>query len=180
MCGGTTPQQPTAGGGSGGGSTTDPCGNTAQIQFVKEVSESYYYWYDELAQVNENDYDDAPDYLAAISAAHLDRRAGRIRFSYLTTIEEDEARFTSGAFYGYGVRYRIINNNFSLPIPCEEGPAHTAGIRRGQRLLAVKRDGETDFETGTKWSPVMLSCPGLFLARVESYKRRSSVSNMRA
>ena len=53
--GGTTPQQPTAGGGSGGGSTADPCGNTAQIQFVKEVSESYYYWYDELAQVNENE-----------------------------------------------------------------------------------------------------------------------------
>ena len=135
--GGTTPQQPTAGGGSGGGSTTDPCGNTAQIQFVKEVSESYYYWYDELAQVNENDYDDASDYLAAIMQPIWTDGSGRDPgFSYLTTIEEDEARFTSGTFYGYGVRYRIINNNFYFADSYEEGPAHTAGIRRGQRLLA--------------------------------------------
>ena len=57
--GGAAPQPPVAGGGSGSGSgsATDPCGNAAQVQFVKEVSESYYYWYDELAQVNESDYD---------------------------------------------------------------------------------------------------------------------------
>ena len=113
--GGTTPQQPSAGGGgsSGGGSTTDPCGNTAQIEFVKEVSESYYYWYDELAQVNESDYDDASDYLAAIMQPIWTDGSGRDPgFSYLTTIEDDEARFTSGAYFGYGVRYRIINDNF--------------------------------------------------------------------
>ena len=64
--GGAAPQETSAGGDSSGGSATDPCGNTAQIEFVKEVAESYYYWYDELAQVNENDYEDASDYLAAI------------------------------------------------------------------------------------------------------------------
>jgi C-terminal processing protease CtpA/Prc len=65
----------------------------------------------------------------------------------MTTIEEDTQRFTSGAFFGYGVRYRIINNNFYFSDAYEEGPAHSAGVRRGQRLLAVKRDGEADFET---------------------------------
>ena len=148
--GGTTPQQPSAGGGgsSGGGSTTDPCGNAAQIEFVKEVSESYYYWYDELAQVNEGDYDDASDYLAAIMQPIWTDGSGRDPgFSYLTTIEDDEARFTSGAYFGYGVRYRMINDNFYFSDSYEGGPAHTAGIRRGQRLLAVKRDGENDFET---------------------------------
>ena len=167
--GGTTPQQPTAGGGSGGGSTTDPCGNTAQIQFVKEVSESYYYWYDELAQVNENDYDDASDYLAAIMQPIWTDGSGRDPgFSYLTTIEEDEARFTSGTFYGYGVRYRIINNNFYFADSYEEGPAHTAGIRRGQRLLAVKRDGESDFETWDEMVARNAELPGaVFGARGE-------------
>ena len=148
--GGTTPQQPSAGGGgsSGGGSTTDPCGNAAQIEFVKEVSESYYYWYDELAQVNEGDYYDASDYLAAIMQPIWTDGSGRDPgFSYLTTIEDDEARFTSGAYFGYGVRYRMINDNFYFSDSYEGGPAHTAGIRRGQRLLAVKRDGENDFET---------------------------------
>ncbi len=167
--GGTTPQQPTAGGGSGGSSTTDPCGNTAQIQFVKEVSESYYYWYDELAQVNENDYDDASDYLEAIMQPIWTDESGRDPgFSYLTTIEEDEARFTSGTFYGYGVRYRVINNNFYFADSYEGGPAHTAGIRRGQRLLAVKRDGESDFETWDEMVARNAELPGaVFGARGE-------------
>ena len=39
-----------------GGGSTDACGADAQVQFVKEVSESYYYWYDELAQVDAEDY----------------------------------------------------------------------------------------------------------------------------
>ena len=148
--GGSSPQQPSAGSGSGSGSggSADSCGATAQIQFVKEVSESYYYWYDELAQVNESNYSTASDYLAAIMQPIWSDGSGRDPgFSYLTTIEEDEQRFTSGTFYGYGVRYAIIDNKFYFADSYEEGPAHTAGVRRGQRLLAVKRDGESEFET---------------------------------
>lgn len=136
------------GGGSTGGGSNDACGTEAQIQFVKDVSESYYYWYDELAQVDVTDYSDPSDYLAAIMQPIWTDGTGRDPgFSYLTTIEEDEQRFTSGTFYGYGVRYRIISNQFYFADSFENGPAHTAGIRRGQRLLAVKRDGEADFET---------------------------------
>ena len=40
-----------SGSGSGSGGSTDACGPAAQVQFVKEVAESYYYWYDELAEV---------------------------------------------------------------------------------------------------------------------------------
>ncbi len=126
----------------------EACSADSQIQFVKEVSESYYYWYDELAQVDSEDYSDPSEYLSAIMQPIWTDGTGRDPgFSYLTTIEEDTQRFTSGTFYGYGVRYRIINNNFYFSDSYEEGPAHTAGIRRGQRLLAVKRDGEADFET---------------------------------
>ena len=128
------------GSGSSGGGSTDACGADAQVQFVKEVSESYYYWYDELAQVDAEDYSDPSEYLSAIMQPIWTDGTGRDPgFSYLTTIEEDTQRFTSGTFYGYGVRYRIINNNFYFSDSYEEGPAHTAGIRRGQRLLAVKR-----------------------------------------
>ena len=154
--GGSSSPTPVAGGGTGsgsgsgssGGGSTDACGADAQVQFVKEVSESYYYWYDELAQVDAEDYSDPSEYLSAIMQPIWTDGTGRDPgFSYLTTIEEDTQRFTSGTFYGYGVRYRIINNNFYFSDSYEEGPAHTAGIRRGQRLLAVKRDGEADFET---------------------------------
>ena len=147
VAGGDTGSGSGSGSGSGGGSA-DACGAEAQVQFVKEVSESYYYWYDELAQVNAADYSDPSDYLSAIMQPIWTDGTGRDPgFSYLTTIEEDTQRFTSGAFYGYGVRYLIIDNNFYFADSYEGGPAHTAGIRRGQRLLAVKRDGESAFET---------------------------------
>ena len=148
VAGGDTGSGSGSGSGSSGGGSTDACGADAQVQFVKEVSESYYYWYEELAQVDAAAYSDPSEYLAAIMQPIWTDGTGRDPgFSYLTTIEEDTQRFTSGTFYGYGVRYRIINDNFYFADSYEDGPAHTAGIRRGQRLLAVKRDGEADFET---------------------------------
>ena len=159
--GGSAGADPTAGSdsgsgsGSGSGASTDSCGVTAQIEFVEAVATDYYYWYDELADVNPSDYSDASSYLAAImrpvwcdavdepdNCQSTGRDPG---FSYMTTIEEDTQRFTSGAFYGYGVRYRIINNNFYFADAYEGGPAYIAGIRRGQRLLAVDRGN--GFET---------------------------------
>ena len=126
----------------------EACGADSQIQFIKEVSESYYYWYDELAQVDAANYSDASAYLSAIMQPIWTDGTGRDPgFSYLTTIEQDTQRFTAGTFYGYGVRYRIINNNFYFADSYEGSPAYTAGIRRGQRLLAVKLDGQADFET---------------------------------
>ena len=83
--------------GGGGNTNTDPCGTAAQIDFVETVANDYYYWYDELAQVNKSDYSDASDYLAAImrpiwcdqedtpgNCVSSGRDPG---FSYLTTIE---------------------------------------------------------------------------------------------
>jgi C-terminal processing protease CtpA/Prc len=149
--GSSSPASPIAGGGSGsgGGTSTDACGVAAQIEFVETVATSYYYWYDELADVSASDYSSASDYLAAImrpvwcdavDAPGDCQSTGRDPgFSYMTTIEEDTQRFTSGAFYGYGVRYRIIDNNFYFADSYEGGPAYNAGIRRGQRLLAVDR-----------------------------------------
>lgn len=147
----------------------DACGVDSQIQFVKEVADSYYYWYEELAPVNAADYSDPSAYLAAIMQPIWSDGTGRDPgFSYLTTIEADTQRFTSGTFYGYGVRYRIINNNFYFADSYEAGPAHTAGIRRGQRLLAVKRAGETEFETWDQLVARNAELPGaVFGARGE-------------
>ena len=95
--GGSSPA-PVAGGGTGsgsgsgssGGGAADACGADAQVQFVKDVSESYYYWYDELAEVNAADYSDPAEYLSAIMQPIWTDGTGRDPgFSYLTTIEED-------------------------------------------------------------------------------------------
>ena len=41
--------------GSGSGSV-DPCSVAGQKEFVSETAESWYYWYDELADVNPDDF----------------------------------------------------------------------------------------------------------------------------
>ena len=106
------------GGGGGGGATqsvstsSDPCGLSAQKDFVEDVATDWYYWYDELASVNPAAYSTAQAYLDALVRPITSDGSGRDPgFSYLTTISEDEARYTSGAYYGFGFRYALLNND---------------------------------------------------------------------
>lgn len=131
--------------GSGSGSV-DPCSVAGQKEFVSETAESWYYWYDELADVNPDDYATAQAYLDALTAplAADSRDPG---FSYLTTVEADEARFTSGTYYGFGFRYGFIGDDFYFADTFEGSPAYLGGLRRGQRLLAVDLGDGNGFET---------------------------------
>ena len=147
------------GGGGGGGATqsvstsSDPCGLSAQKDFVEDVATDWYYWYDELASVNPAAYSTAQAYLDALVRPITSDGSGRDPgFSYLTTISEDEARYTSGAYYGFGFRYALLNNDqdFYFSDTFEGGPAYEAGLRRGQRLLAV--DMGSGFES---WASIV-------------------------
>jgi hypothetical protein len=71
--GSSSPASPIAGGGSGsgGGTSTDACGVAAQIEFVETVATSYYYWYDELADVKCERLFKRLDYLACDYATRL-------------------------------------------------------------------------------------------------------------
>ena len=137
--------------GSSSGSTADSCGVSAQIDFVEEVATDWYYWYDELAAVDADAYSSAQAYLDAIVEPITSDNSGRDPgFSYLTTVSEDEARFTSGAYYGFGFRYALLNNDqeFYFSDTFEGGPAHEAGLRRSQRLLGIDMgDGFESWES---------------------------------
>lgn len=142
--GGGTASNPTGGGsssGSGGGSTTvDPCSVSAQIDFIDSTARTYYYWYDELATVNKTDFDDPDEFLQAIMAPVWDDGSGRDPgFSYVTTLEADQASITNRTYYGFGFRFQLLDNNtiFYFSDSFEDSPAFEAGLRRGQQLLAV-------------------------------------------
>ena len=155
-CGGgggssSVPSAPIADNGGDGGSDgssdnpDDSCGVPAQLDFIEQVSQSWYLWFDELAEVDKADYTDPAVYLDALVAP----LAADLRdpgFSYLTSITADEARFTSGAYIGFGFRYTITAANQFVMIDVFEGsPAYEAGFRRGWELLAI--DLGTGFET---------------------------------
>lgn len=132
------------GGGGGGGTSVVPdrCSVNAQKQFVLDVARSWYLFPELLpANVNAGSYPTPQALLDDITAAA--RAQGRDRFySYVTTRQEDEAQFTSGAFAGFGFRSRIEGGRILLLDVFEATPAFEGGLRRGAEILAIDaRDG---------------------------------------
>ena len=116
------------------------CTVESQKTFVGAVAQDWYYWYNELADINPDNYASAQSYLDALMAPVTTDGTGRDPgFSYLTTVAEDEARFSSGTYYGFGFRYALVNEapDFYFSDVFEEGPAYIAGLRRSQKLLAI-------------------------------------------
>ncbi len=138
----TAPPPPVTGGGT---PTVDACGIDGQKEFALAVANDWYLWYDEMADVDPADYSTVNEYLLALTEplAADGRDPG---FSFMTTVAEDEAGFTSGAFVGFGFRYGIANGNqFFISDALEGGPAFEAGFARGIEVLAI--DVGNGFET---------------------------------
>jgi C-terminal processing protease CtpA/Prc len=115
------------------------------MQFAYDVAQEWYLWYDELADVSLADFNDPTQLLLALTAplAPDGRDPG---FSYATTISEDEAAFTSGAFVGFGFRYDITpGGQFYFTDVFEGSAAGDAALTRGTEVLAI--DLGAGFET---------------------------------
>ena len=113
------------------------CGETLRKEWVKEVTNDWYLWNDELAYVDPEDHRTADTYLSALTAplAEDGRDPG---FSYVTTRQRDEAQFTSGSYVGFGFRSGLgAENRLYLADVFEDGPAWNAEFRRGMEVLAV-------------------------------------------
>jgi C-terminal processing protease CtpA/Prc len=122
------------------------CGIAAQKEFVADVVTDWYYWYDEVANVAPQDFAEPESFLRALVHPITSDGSGRDPgFSYLTTVEADRARFTSGTYYGFGFKYSIVDGSFYFADTYEGAPAYESGLRRGHKLLAV--DLGSGFET---------------------------------
>lgn len=118
--------------------TVDSCDIETQKQFVVDATQSWYLWYDEMADVSAADFE-TPDALLAALTAPLAADSRDPGFSYLTTVTADEANFTSGAYIGFGFRFSLTDDNrFILSDVFEDSPADAAGLLRGVEVLAVE------------------------------------------
>ena len=113
------------------------CGEEGKKEFVKLVADQYYLWYRELASVSPGNYATAQAYLDALTAPlAADRRDPG--FSYLTTKSADESRGATGAYVGFGFRYRCDNTAcFFFSDVLQESPAGDAGFLRGDEVIAI-------------------------------------------
>ena len=123
-------------GGSSSGNIVAPpatCSVADQNETIYEVMQQWYLWYEELPVVDPASFSSQQELLDALRFQPLDR------FSYLTTVAEEEALFGSSQFVGVGFRSQTdedLQQQVVLDV-FEGGPADAVGLVRGSRILAV-------------------------------------------
>jgi hypothetical protein len=121
----------------GSGPITSDCTIPQQNQAVYDVMREYYLWYRDMPIVNPRGFDSPDALLEALRVEPPDR------FSYITTVAEEDALFGASQFVGLGFRTFIGPEFENGPDQVraadvfENGPAWFAGLARGSTILAV-------------------------------------------
>src|SRR5690606_17354632 len=77
-----------------------------------------------------------PDAHAALSAL----RVAEDRYSYIEPAATYDAFFDQGRSLGFGITYQVEADALALRLVQPRSPAHAAGLRRGDRIVAI--DGQ--------------------------------------
>jgi C-terminal processing protease CtpA/Prc len=89
--------------------------------------------------LNPASYTSVSDYIDALTATA--RGQGRDRyFTYITSIQEENAYFSSGATAGFGIRLSYQGTRIFVIEAFESAPALAAGIDRGTEILGIGTD----------------------------------------
>ena len=128
----------------------------------------WYLWYEHLPAVNPADYESLDKMIAAVKYREGDVLVDR--FSYAVKKTEHD-NYYAGKRYGMGMSMqRDENNDIFITLVYPESPAGVAGLKRGQKLLAMngvtveeldengtynkEHRGDPDFEEKTDWNNV--------------------------
>ena len=131
------------GGGGGGGTTPAPTTGTCSLAnrqaWAKAQLDEWYLFPETLpATLSTAGYSTVEAYIDALTANA--RSQGRDRyFTYITSIAEEDAYYSSGSSAGFGVRlsYDTTARRVFVAEAFEGAPALTAGIDRGTEILAI-------------------------------------------
>lgn len=139
------------GGGSGGGTVTVPpvtttpppppastaCSLRSRQDFSFAVLNEWYLFPDTLpASLDPTPYGTVQSYIDALTATA--RAQGRDRFfTFITSIQEENAFFSSGSSAGFGIRLVYQGNRLFITEAFEGAPALAAGIDRGTEIVAI-------------------------------------------
>jgi len=132
-------------GGGGDAAVTAPgagaCSANGQKQFVLDNMRFWYLWNDQLpASVNLDSFATPEALLDFLTGFSPDNGSGQPvdTFSFITTVAADQQFFGEGQFEGFGFNSRFeAANDLRLARVFTDSPAFTAGLRRGQRILAM-------------------------------------------
>ena len=138
--------------------------NRKAFAYLKE----WYLWYEHLPAINPSDYESLDKMIAAVKYREGETLIDR--FSYAVKKEEHD-NYYAGKRYGMGMSMqRDENNEIFITLVYPESPAGVAGLKRGQKLLAMngvtveeldengkynkEHRNDEDFEEKTDWNNV--------------------------
>lgn len=120
--------------------TSTNCSLSNRQNFAFSVLNEWYLFPETLpASLGTAPYTSVQSYIDALTATA--RGQGRDRFfTYVTSIQEENAFFASGSTAGLGVRFAFQGNRLFVIESFEGAPALAAGIDRGTEILAIGTD----------------------------------------
>jgi len=129
----------TTGGGSVGGSTAATgCALRARQNWVRDAMNEWYLFPDTLpASLDPAGFPDVDSFLDALTATARAQHKDRY-FTYLTSLKEENAYYSSGGTAGIGVRLaRDGSDRLFVTETYENAPALNAGIDRGAQIVGI-------------------------------------------
>jgi carboxyl-terminal processing protease len=145
-CGGGDGGSNSTGGSTGATPTPTPtptatagCSLRERQDWAAAQLREWYLFPDTLpATLNAASYTSVDDYIDALTATARSQRKDRY-FTYLTSIKEENAYYTSGSSAGFGIRFALDQTGQRLfaAESFENAPALAAGIDRGTEIVAI-------------------------------------------
>lgn len=121
------------GGGSGNptGITPTDCSITGQNQFVYDVMQDLYLYYDQLPVLNPSDY-------SSPEALLVDLRVAPDRFSFLADQQTQQNFFEEGTYNGIGFSFKNNEDSYTVTQIFDDSAAGRAGLKRSDQILSVE------------------------------------------
>lgn len=120
--------------------TSTSCSLASRQNFAASVLNEWYLFPETLpTTLSPAGYTSVQAYIDALTATA--RAQGRDRFfTYVTSIQEENAYFNSGASAGFGLRFSYQGNRLYVIEAFEGAPALAAGLDRGTEIIAIGND----------------------------------------
>ena len=117
---------------------TPTCALASRQSFAKAVIDEWYLFPGDVANVNPGAYGDVQSYIDALVAPARALNKDRF-FTYITSIAEENAFFSSGSSAGFGVlmAYDAAGQRVVIAEAYEGAPAFAAGIDRGTAIVGI-------------------------------------------
>ncbi|WP_437734490.1 S41 family peptidase [Sorangium sp. So ce1335] len=125
------------------------CSTAGQNEFLFKLMKDVYLWYDGVPDLDHRSYPSPEELLVDL----VDK--SRDRWSYISSKSDYEAFFREGQTLGIGFRWGYdLEGSLRFALVHPASPAGAAGLRRGDRVLAVNGIDVEEIARDGRWAEV--------------------------